>query len=343
MHSPVASIIIPTYKRPHLIGRAIQSAQGQTYRDILIMVLDNASNDSTSEIVCNLKLNDPRIQYICHNENIGMLSNYQYGLDCVKTDYFSFLSDDDLLLPNFVEESLKGMNSYPDIAFFATSTKIYSDTGKLLGEPLSHWPREGRYVPPLSLYEMVNKYPVPDTVMFLKKYLADISIAFENPVFWDCDFLMQIAAQYPIAISKTQCGIFNLHSQSFSSLQVHANQFLAFQRLIERICSFSYLTNEQKRNVAAKLNSGSFTFCYKLFIRLMLKMDFSDAKEILSHLEREFAPTFKTIPLKLCHSLLSKFPKLIVVLKLLKKMRNFVYGLSRAAVGWLIFNRFKSP
>ncbi len=327
MHSPTATIIIPTYKRPHLVGRAIQSALKQTYPDVQILVLDNASNDSTSEIVAKLMLHDSRIQYVCHKENIGMLSNYQYGLNHVETDYFSFLSDDDLLLPNFIEESLKGMNNYPDIAFFATSTKIYSDAGKLLGEPLANWPREGLYMPPLSLYQMINQYPVPDTVMFRKKFLAHISIDFENPVFWDCDFLIQIAAQYPIAISKTQCGIFNLHPQSFSSLQEVKQQFRAFHRLVERIYSFSFLTNNQKEIAVGKINLGSFGYCYKLFFRLMLKMNFSEAREILIHMEREFAPTFKTIPLKLCDSITSRCPKFIVFLKLLKKMRNFVYGL----------------
>lgn len=326
MHSPLATIFIPTYKRPHLVGKAIQSALAQTYRNIQVIVLDNASNDSTSEIVSKLKLNDSRIQYVCHKENIGMLSNYQYGLNHVETDCFSFLSDDDVLLPNFIEESLNGMNKYPDIAFFATSTKIYSATGKLLAEPLANWPREGLYSPPFSLYQMINQYPVPDTVMFRKKCLANISIDFENPVFWDCDFLMQIASQYPIAISKTHCGIFNLHSQSFSAL-LEKQQVHAFKRLVERIYSHPFLTNDQKEIAVSKLNLGCFGFCYKLFFRLMLKTNFSEAKEILIYLENEFAPTFKTITLKLCYSVIFKFPKFVVVLKLLKKMRNFIYGL----------------
>ena len=326
MHSPIATIIIPTYKRPHLVERAIRSALAQTCRNIQVIVLDNASNDSTSEVVAKLKLKDPRIQYVCHKKNVGMLSNYQYGFDHVETEYFSFLSDDDILLPNFIEESLKGMNKYPDVAFFATSTKIYSDAGKLLAEPLANWSREGLYMPPLSLYQMISQYPVPDTVMFRKKCLADLSIDFANPVFWDCDFLMQIAAQYPIAISKTQCGIFNLHPQSFSAL-LEKQQIPAFQRLIERINSFPFLTCVQKEITVRKINLWRFNFCYNLFLRFLLKMNFLEAKEILIHLESEFEPTFKTVPLKLCHSIISKCPKFIVVLKLLKKMRNFVYGL----------------
>ena len=341
MHSPIATIFIPTYKRPHLVGRAIQSALAQTCRNIQVIVLDNASNDSTREVVAELKLNDPRIQYVCHKENVGMLSNYQYGFDHVETEYFSFLSDDDILLPNFIEESLEGMNKYPDVAFFATSTKIYSDAGKLLAEPLANWSREGLYMPPLSLYQMISQYPVPDTVMFRKKCLTDISIDFENPVFWDCDFLMQIAAKYPIAISKTQCGIFNLHSQSFSFL-LEKQQVPAFQRLIERINSFPFLSNDEKQIAVSKVNLWYFKFCHNLFFRLMLKMNFNEAKEVLIHLDSEFEPTYKTIPLKVCYFLTSKFPGFTVVLKLLKIMRNLIYDIQKAASRWVIFNRFKS-
>ena len=48
---PKVGVIIPTYNRAHLLGRAIQSILDQTYQDFEIIVVDDASSDKTREVV----------------------------------------------------------------------------------------------------------------------------------------------------------------------------------------------------------------------------------------------------------------------------------------------------
>jgi len=56
---PKASIIIPTYNRPHLIIRAIKSVLNQTYQNFEIVVIDDSPNDKTEKVVKSF--NDKRI------------------------------------------------------------------------------------------------------------------------------------------------------------------------------------------------------------------------------------------------------------------------------------------
>ncbi len=58
---PVASILIPVFNREELVQRAIQSALAQTLSDIEVIVVDNASTDSTWEVVQGLAGTDRRI------------------------------------------------------------------------------------------------------------------------------------------------------------------------------------------------------------------------------------------------------------------------------------------
>jgi len=44
---PKVSVIIPTYNRAHLVGRAIQSVLDQTYKDFELIVVDDGSIDNT--------------------------------------------------------------------------------------------------------------------------------------------------------------------------------------------------------------------------------------------------------------------------------------------------------
>ena len=57
----MVSVIIPTYNRGSLIGRAIVSVLNQTYKDIEVLVIDDASTDYTETVVDSIK--DERLHY----------------------------------------------------------------------------------------------------------------------------------------------------------------------------------------------------------------------------------------------------------------------------------------
>jgi glycosyltransferase involved in cell wall biosynthesis len=95
------SIGIPTYNRRAYLIRAIESVLAQTYRNIEVIVSDNASPDDTAEHV--RALSDPRIVYFRQSKNIGMIGNFNACLQTASGDLFLMLSDDDLLEPTCIE------------------------------------------------------------------------------------------------------------------------------------------------------------------------------------------------------------------------------------------------
>ena len=74
--TPKITLFIPTYRRPDTLKNAIQSAIDQTWKDLQVIICDNASNDETQEVIRRFTERDPRVRSICHEENIGMLGNY---------------------------------------------------------------------------------------------------------------------------------------------------------------------------------------------------------------------------------------------------------------------------
>ena len=239
--SPRITIFIPTYKRPQLLKKAIQSALSQTYSDLQVIVCDNASSDETANIVFELMKEDVRLKYIGHPKNIGMLNNYRYCLSIVETEFFSFLSDDDLLLPSFCKTVIDGFARFPEIAFFAASTIILHKEQGVLRVPLDLWPREGIFQREEGLLEMIGKYPVPTTIAFCKKMLPYVTVDSDNPIMWDCDFLIQLAGQFPFAITKERCGLFFSHLESFSQTVDGASANKALNQLITRIDTYSWM------------------------------------------------------------------------------------------------------
>ncbi len=96
------SVIVPTYNRKSTIGRAIESLLRQTYSDIEIVIVDDASKDGTEQYVRE-NFTDERIRYERVSENAGADAARNRGLDLVRGEFVAFLDSDDELFPNALE------------------------------------------------------------------------------------------------------------------------------------------------------------------------------------------------------------------------------------------------
>jgi glycosyltransferase involved in cell wall biosynthesis len=278
MKHPLITTIIPTYKRPQLLKRALASVLSQTYPHFQLSVYDNASHDETEAVVREFMEKDNRVKYHCHEQNIGMIANYQFAMSQVNTPLFSLLSDDDVLFPWFYEETLKGFELFPESAFSASSTAIVNESGKTVLIPLDSWSREGYFSVPEGLIEMIPKYPVPNTVLFKREMIEQIPIDTNNILAWDCDFLIQIAMRFPFFITKKKCGIFLQHTSSFSNSQNMRNWMSAQHQLINRLESSHSISIETRERAISLINQNLKMIVMHFVIRHLMKREKKEAR-----------------------------------------------------------------
>jgi glycosyltransferase involved in cell wall biosynthesis len=130
---PKVSVIIPTYNRAELLAGAIASVLNQTFQDFELLVVDDASQDTTAEIVKGFR--DPRIQYLSHALNMGGSAARNTGIQKAKSPYLAFLDDDDEWLPKKLALQLHVLeNSPPEVGGVYTGY-IHVDrySGQILG------------------------------------------------------------------------------------------------------------------------------------------------------------------------------------------------------------------
>lgn len=103
--APRVTIGLPTYRRGHLIHRALASIAAQTYRDFVLIVSDDTGVDAeTMEAVRELSDAFPEIILVSQKETLGMIGNFKYLLAAAETEYFMWISDDDEISADYLEE-----------------------------------------------------------------------------------------------------------------------------------------------------------------------------------------------------------------------------------------------
>ncbi len=211
--------VIPTYRRPRLLDRAIRSVLAQSYPDFEVHVYDNASGDETPEVVAQIAAHDLRVKYHCHPRNIGMMENFAFGIAQVATPYFNILSDDDFLLPGFFESAISALREFPVAGFFL-GAHLYADSnGQVVAAPLEEiWKADG-FLPPPELFEVLAPGAwVTWTAMVFNSGILPVVGGLDTAMghTGDVDLILRAALRFAALVSKQPCAVLTMHPDSAS-------------------------------------------------------------------------------------------------------------------------------
>jgi glycosyltransferase involved in cell wall biosynthesis len=125
-NDPLVSVLVPTYNRKWLLPRTLQSILTQSYKNIEIVLVNDAGEDVQDAVD---KFNDPRIKYFQNDKNKGLAGTRNVALSLSKGDYISLLDDDDIYLPYTLEFRLYMMKKLNgDVVYSRALQDIWEGT-----------------------------------------------------------------------------------------------------------------------------------------------------------------------------------------------------------------------
>ncbi len=143
--SPLISVIVPVYNVEQWLGQCLKSLCNQSYRNLEIICVEDASQDSSSQILGDYASRDPRIKIIMQ-QNAGLSGARNSGLAHATGDWVTGVDSDDWLLPDIYEYVIPFLTDDVDMLMFGT--EVVDDGDNTLPEKRQNY---FRMVPPQAL------------------------------------------------------------------------------------------------------------------------------------------------------------------------------------------------
>jgi GT2 family glycosyltransferase len=152
MSKELVSVITPTFNRAYCLGRAVDSALGQTHTRVEVVVADDGSTDGTAEMVARVYGKDPRVRYV-RQENRGVSAARNLALANATGDFVAFLDSDDVWKPWKLEVQLACLAKRPEAGMIWSDMEAVDAGGRVThGRYLRTMYSAYRWFPPDRLF-----------------------------------------------------------------------------------------------------------------------------------------------------------------------------------------------
>ena len=186
----LVSVIIPTYNRGWVVEAAVDSVLEQDYPHVELIVVDDGSMDDTPGL---LALYGNRIT-VCRQENRGVSSARNRGIEKSSGELIAFLDSDDTWTPRKLSCQVAFFRNNPD-ALICQTEEIWIRNGKRVNPKKIHQKLSGMIFEPSLNLCLVS----PSSVMMRREFFDHVGLFDETlPACEDYDLWLRASANYPV-------------------------------------------------------------------------------------------------------------------------------------------------
>lgn len=194
MREPLVSVICLCYNHERYVAEALHAVLEQTYRNIEIIVVDDASTDNSVARIQETIAPHAGIQFIALKKNIGNCTAFNRGLALAKGDYIVDLSADDVLMPERIADQVNHFRALdPSYGVVFTDAVYINEQGQPLRQHFAYLFSKKllHHIPEGDIYsDVLSTYFIASPTMLVKREVFDLlqgydeSLAYEDFDFW---------------------------------------------------------------------------------------------------------------------------------------------------------------
>lgn len=284
VNRPLVSVIIPTYNRIHTLPVSIDSVLKQTYGNLEIIIMDDASEDGTEEYVQSIA--DNRIRYRKSSINMGPSTARNLGAQLATGEYLAFQDSDDEWLPDKLEKQMELMLKDEELSLVYCEFGMYQEEELRIRIPFREVPYDQKCG---DLFSHLLLYPLISTqTMVVKReaFLQEQGFNETLRAYEDFEFTLRFSRRNKIGFVEETLVKVNSSPESVNKRfaeRIHAQFFMA-REMLEPLRERDLLW-EKMEIISQEAESR---FCHDIFIEDLTQF----ANECLSGEERQNAQLF---------------------------------------------------
>ena len=285
--SPRVSVAIPVYNGADWIAQTVTSALEQTFEDIEVVVVDNASSDDTPLIVRGLS--DDRVRLFENPTNLGPYVNQNRTIQCARGSLIKFLHADDFLLPSCVEKMVSALDAHPGAGMVFSRRRIeLADTThpgwqwwrEEYGEPHRHFSNFGEINDGRLLLRQFLRANFPDnwigeptSVMARRSALNDVGgFSLHVRQFNDIELWTRIMGRYQVAFVDEELAVARIGS----GVSLTSTNRTAWRNWLDRLWLLESLRTQPGLPSAVPEIAERLTPERRAVVRMLLKTMYQD-------------------------------------------------------------------
>ena len=283
---PLVSAVIVFFNEERFIDEAVQSVLSQRYPHWELLLVDDGSSDSGTQIALAYADRFPhQVRYLCHagRQNRGISASRNLGMQNARGVYLSYLDGDDALFPQAFAEQVDILEARPDVAmvygpiqWWSSWTGDVEDLGRDCIEELGV-PPEGLIAPPrlLPLF-LRDKAAVPSGIM-VRRVIAMQTGGFEDEFrgeYEDQVFCAKVALKFPIFAAGRCWYRYRQHPDSMVASALRSGETDASrQHFLDWLSSYLAAQGHTSRSLWRALRLERLRFTHPTLFHLMRRYE----------------------------------------------------------------------
>ncbi len=162
---PAVTLVVPTFRRPAMLGECLESISKQTYGGFLALVCDNSPGQEARSIVEDFA--DERFIYRPRERNLGIAKNVIKGFLEARTPYVMEVDDDDILYPHCLETLLMPYLQHPSLTIVFADVDVTDANRHILP-----FPRRLKHLPSLNSLDEGIHQPFIDLAAYGQVFMT---------------------------------------------------------------------------------------------------------------------------------------------------------------------------
>jgi glycosyltransferase involved in cell wall biosynthesis len=129
------SVLMSVHNGERFLRDAVLSILNQTFADFEFLIIDDASTDTTTQILRELSAQDSRIHVVTNATNLGLTKSLNIALQSSNSEYIARMDADDVALPTRLEKQVVFLEAHADIDVVGTAYEWIDEDDHVMGRP----------------------------------------------------------------------------------------------------------------------------------------------------------------------------------------------------------------